>query len=222
MTFCFLYISYSLFLFTGHFLCIYGGGNSTLSLIKYFSSPLLWLLSVNFRLRHQKPLSWRRFCRKWCPWFSGGVTESEAGWMCGLARGQTGAETGHGTDRRGFGGPAVLLGRAVVQSVVGVGQRGPACLASVQRADGLIPQPHRTGRGTERSGRKARGGASGTSHLSHAGHATAEIKKQNTPTPTTNTQAEMKNKMMRIRKGRVNIRKKERKTGAEKENQGMK
>lgn len=69
------------------------------------------------------------------------------------------------------GGPAVLLGRAVVQSVVGVGQRGPARLANVQRADGLIPQPHRTGRGTERGGRKGGGGASGTSHLSHAGHA---------------------------------------------------
>lgn len=34
-----------------------------------------------------------------CPWFSCGVTESEAGWMCGLAKGQTGAETGHETDR---------------------------------------------------------------------------------------------------------------------------
>lgn len=32
-------------------------------------------------------------CRKWCPWFSCRVTECEAGWMCGLARGQTGAET---------------------------------------------------------------------------------------------------------------------------------
>lgn len=99
--------------------------------------------------------------------------------MCGLARGQT----GRGHDRRqtgGFGGPVVLLGRAVVQSVVGVGQRGPACLADVQRADGLIPQPHRTGRGTERSGRKAGGRASGTSHLSHAGHAT--MKKTTPPT----------------------------------------
>lgn len=104
-----------------------------------------------------------------------------------VSEGQTGAETGHETDRRGFGGPAVLLGRAVVQSVVGVGQRGPACLASVQRADGLIPQPHRTGRGTERSGRKARGGASGTSHLSHAGHATTEIKKKKTPQPQPQT-----------------------------------
>lgn len=85
-----------------------------------------------------------------------------------------------------FGGPAVLLGRAVVQSVVGVGQRGPACLASVQGADGLIPLPHRTGRGTEHSGRKGRGGASGTSHLSHAGHATAEkqkTKNKKTPPP---------------------------------------
>lgn len=99
-------------------------------------------------------------------------------------------------DRRGvFGGPAVLLGRAVVQSVVGVGQRGPACLANVQRAHGLIPQPHRTGRGTERSGRKGRGGASGTSHLSHAGHATMGKKTKQPPRPqTTNTQAEMKNK----------------------------
>ena len=84
-----------------------------------------------------------------------------------------------GDRQGGFGGPAVLLGRAVVQSVVGVGQRGPACLANVQRADGLIPQPHRTGRGTERGGRKGGGGASGTSHLSHAGHAT--MKKQPPP-----------------------------------------
>lgn len=90
-----------------------------------------------------------------------------------------------GDRQGGFGGPAVLLGRAVVQSVVGVGQRGPACLANVQRADGLIPQPHRTGRGTERSGRKGRGGASGTSHLSHAGHAT--MKKQ-PPEPQTHRQ----------------------------------
>lgn len=123
-------------------------------------------------------------------------------------------------DRQGreFGSPAVLLGRAVVQSVVGVGQCGPACLASVQRADGLIPQPHRTGRGTERSGRKGRRGASGTSHLSHAGHATT---KRNTPNParTTNTQAKMKNKMMR--NGRVNTRKKDRRN-RKKENQGIK
>lgn len=38
-------------------------------------------------------------CRKWCPWFSCGVTECEAGWMCGLARGQTGTETWEETDR---------------------------------------------------------------------------------------------------------------------------
>lgn len=91
-----------------------------------------------------------------------------------------------GDRQGGFGGPAVLLGRAVVQSVVGVGQRGPACLASVQRADSLIPQPHRTGRGTERSGRKGRRGASGTSHLSHAGHAImgeGGTKKKPIPTP---------------------------------------
>lgn len=107
------------------------------------------------------------------------------------------------TDGDGFGGPAVLLGRAVVQSVVGVGQCGPACLAYVQRADGLIPQSHRTGRGTERSGRKGRGGASGTSHLSHAVHATVKKK----PHQITNTQAEMKNKMMRKKES---INKKER------------
>lgn len=98
-------------------------------------------------------------------------------------------------DRRGgllFGGPAVLLWRAVVQSVVGVGQRGPARLANVQRADVLIPQPHRTGRGTKRGGRKVRGGASGTSHLSHAGHATVKRNTPAPPTETTNTQAEMK------------------------------
>lgn len=69
---------------------------------------------------------------------------------------------------------SVLLGGAVVQSVVGVGQRGPACLAGVQGAHGLMPQSHRTGRGTERSGPKARGRASGASHLSHAGHATVK------------------------------------------------
>lgn len=125
--------------------------------------------------------------------------------------------TGLRHDRRqtgGFGGPAVLLGRAVVQSVVGVGQRGPACLADVQRADGLIPQPHRTGRGTERSGRKGRRGASGTSHLSHAGHATVK----NNPPRSTNTQAEMKNKMMRKRESKY---KKERRM-RKKENRGRK
>lgn len=143
-------------------------------------------------------------CRKWCPWFSCGVTECEAGWMCGLARGQTGAETWEETDGvGGFGGPAVLLGRAVVQSVVGVGQRGPACLANVQRADGLIPQSHRTGRGTERSGRKGRGGASGTSHLSHAGHATTN---KHPPEPQTHRQ---KWKIRWWEKGEVKTRKKE-------------
>lgn len=154
-------------------------------------------------------------CRKWCPWFSCGVTECEAGWMCGLARGQTGAETWEETDGvGGFGGPAVLLGRAVVQSVVGVGQRGPACLANVQRADGLIPQSHRTGRGTERSGRKGRGGASGTSHLSHAGHATTN---KHPPEPQTHRQ-KWKIKMMRKR-GSKN--KKERRN-RKKENTGTK
>lgn len=85
------------------------------------------------------------------------------------------------TDGGGVGGPAVLLGRAVVQSVVGLGQRGPACLVNIQGADGLIPQSHRAGRGTERSGRKGRRRASGTSHLSHAVHAI--IKKTKTPSP---------------------------------------
>ena len=120
------------------------------------------------------------------------VLESEAGWMCGLGAGQ-----GLRHERRQtggwFGGPAVLLGRAVVQIVEGVGQCGPACLAGVQRADGLIPQPHRTGRGAERSSRKGRGGASGTSHLSHAGHAT--VGKRKSPSQTKpQTQAEMKSK----------------------------
>lgn len=115
-----------------------------------------------------------------------------------------------GERRGGVGGPAVLLGRAVVQSVVGVGQRGPAGLANVQGADGLIPQPHRAGRGSGRG----RGGASGTSHLSHAGHATTE-KKQAPPRPkTTNTQAETKNKMMRKNEKRKK-EKKERKHGKE-------
>lgn len=98
----------------------------------------------------------------------------------------------------GVGGPAVLLGRAVVQSVVGLGQRGPACLVNIQGADGLIPQSHRAGRGTERGGRKGRRRASGRSHLSHAVHATA-TKKTDPPQPrkTTDTQAEMTNKIMR-------------------------
>lgn len=66
-----------------------------------------------------------------------------------------------------------------------MGQRGPARLAHVQRAHVLIPQPHRAGRGRERSGRKARGGggASGTSHLAHAAHATVK-----TPNQTKNRQ----------------------------------
>lgn len=66
---------------------------------------------------------------------------------------------GGGDKRRqtgGFGGPVVLLGGAVVQSVVGVGQRGPAWLINVQWADGLIPQSHRAGRDTELSGHKSR------------------------------------------------------------------
>lgn len=70
-------------------------------------------------------------------------------------------------------GAAVLLGRTVVQSVVGLGQRGPACLVNIQRADGLIPQSHRAGRGTKRSGRRR---ASGASHLSHAAHAIVKKK----------------------------------------------
>lgn len=87
-----------------------------------------------------------------------------------------------------LGGPVVLLGRAVVQGVVGVGQRGPA-----RRAGVLVPQPHRTGRGTERSARKAGGGASGTRHLSHAAHATVRRKNKASATPeTTNTQVEMR------------------------------
>lgn len=118
----------------------------------------------------------------------------------------------HGEDRPGGGGrsPAVLLGRAVVQSVVGgVRRRGPACLADVQRAHGLIAEPHRAGRGRERSGRKARGRgrASGTSHLSHAAQAP--------PPPETHTQAEMRNKDEKKRT--IN------KEGAEKkEKEGMK
>lgn len=110
----------------------------------------------------------------------------------------------------GVGGPAVLLGRAVVQGVVGVGQRGPAGLANVQGADGLIPQPHRAGRG---SGRKGRGGASGTSHLSHAGHATTE-KKQPPRPKTTNTQAETKNKLMRRGEEKRRERRKIKDTGS--------
>lgn len=151
----------------------------------------LFLMSADFRRRPQKQVGRYTLladvCRKWCPWFSCGVTECEAGWMCGLAKGPNRGWDMRG-DRQGgrFGGPAVLLGRAVVQSVVGVGQRGPACLANVQRADGLIPQPHRTGRGTERSGRKGRRGASGTSHLSHAGHATAKKHPTHRPKPQTN------------------------------------
>lgn len=98
-----------------------------------------------------------------------------------------------------------------------MGQRGPACLASVQRADGLIPQPHRTGRGTERGGRK--GGASGTSHLSHAGSCHNEKIKAR-PTPRTNHKHTGRNeKIKMMSKGKVNTSKKE---GAEKENRGMK
>lgn len=135
--------------------------------------------------------------------------------MCGLAR----AKQGRRHERRqtgGFGSPAVLLGRAVVQSVVGVGQRCPACLASVQRADGLIPQPHRTGRGTERSSHKGRRGASGTSHLSHAGHATT---KRTPPQPTPNHKHTGKNKKYDYEK-RESKYKKER--SSKKENQGIK
>lgn len=116
-----------------------------------------------------------------------GVTECEAGWMSGWV--SMGPAGGGGTmrgDRRvggGFGGPAVLLGRAVVQSVVGLGQRGPACLVNIQRADGLIPQAHRAGRGTERSGRKGRRRASGASHLSHAAHATVKNETKQPPQP---------------------------------------
>lgn len=146
----------------------------------YFSFTCLRPMSIHFR--HWQPeTKWPSFL-----FFAGnGVhglvagLQSEAGWMWGLARGRRGAEA---WDRRGggFGSPAVLLGRVVVQSVVGVGQRGPARLAHVQRAHVLIPQPHRAGRGRERSGRKARGGggASGTSHLAHAAHATVQTKPQ--------------------------------------------
>lgn len=96
-----------------------------------------------------------------------------------------------------------------------MGQCGPACLASVQRADSLIPQPHRTGRGTECSGCKGRRGASGTSHLSHAGHAVTGGGGQKTKTPPriTNTQAEMEDKLMR--KGEVNRKKGVEKSGTE-------
>lgn len=117
----------------------------------------------------------------------------------------------------GFGGPAVLLGRAVVQSVVGLGQRGPACLVNIQRAHGLIPQAHRAGRGTERSGRKGRRRASGASHLSHAAHATVKNKtKQPPPRPpapkTTNKQAETTTRREESQTERKKIRKSNRKS----------
>lgn len=107
---------------------------------------------------------------------------------------------------------SVLLGGAVVQSVVGVGQRGPARLAGVQGAHGLMS--HRTGRGTERTGPEVRGRARGASHLSHAAHATVKNflkkkkkrKKRRHPRGPrsknknpTNKQEEMKNKMMSIK-----------------------
>lgn len=65
---------------------------------------LLWLMSINFR--HWQRTSWTHAflpvpCRKWSPWFSCGVTECEAGWMRGLVKGQTRAETWEETDRGG-------------------------------------------------------------------------------------------------------------------------